>query len=291
MNKITNTVKFGLMFRDKDTTISTAPNIKAYEKIELKSTKPIVFAVIKNLESDGLLFYGDQIVAIKNKKIENMYDFYIEKNKLKWNSSFNFKVLRDKKLLNIKIQLKSLNNWKKSYPRIGIDVVFKRNKIKISEVSFLSSALPKWNSDTKVKTGDHIISINGQKISNLRDFAKEVENCVPNKKINISISRPELKKFLIKIISYEDFLKLNREFCFHHWPKKAAEILVKEYEANDYFLDEKYKLKVAIDNINPGYHKQLSRTVKTGIGKGRFKLTPKGKIKASRKNKTAKFYT
>ena len=294
MKKIKNTVKFGLLFKDRNHMISTAPHLNGYKdaSIKLDEIKPIVFTVFKNLESEGLVFSGDKIVAINNNKIKNMYDFYIQKNKLAWNSNVYFKIFRKNKFINVKVRLKSFNNWKKRFPRIGIDIIKKSKYVEISEVQTLSSALPKWGSNTKIKTGDKLISINNRKINQLSDVSEAIGNCIPKKFMTIeALNEYGVFKTKIKVISYEDFLKLNREFCMGFWPEKAAIILCKEYEDNDFYLDEKYKSKIIEKYSGESYNKKLLKAAKIGVKKGRLKLTPKGRLKSSRKTKSVKLYT
>ena len=58
----------------------------SYDKKQLKRVKPKVYTVIKGLESDGILKFGDLILKLSKYKINNLYDFCKAKNKLKWNS-------------------------------------------------------------------------------------------------------------------------------------------------------------------------------------------------------------
>ena len=79
----------------------------------------------------------------------------------------------------------------------------------------------------------------------------------------------------IRIINFNEFIKLNRKFCKQHWPKNVSSFLVKKYEDNDFYLNEKYKLKI----LKPHWTtKQLVKTYSSGLKKGRFKLTKKGKL-------------
>ena len=118
------------MFKDeaKDF-ISTAPNIKGYTKEELIDSKPIVFCAYKGLESYQSLIYGDKILSINGKKIKNMYEFYKIKNKLSWNSKVNFSFIRNTQKKDVTIKLKSLNNWKKKFPRLGFDLKQNNNYV------------------------------------------------------------------------------------------------------------------------------------------------------------------
>ena len=49
---------------------------------------------------------------------------------------------------------------------------------------------------------------------------------------NIKLIVKKAKDFKIKIINYNGFLKLNEKLCRSYWPKKAADILLNEYEEN-----------------------------------------------------------
>ena len=84
-NKIS--VKFGIYFKDRNEVITTATNVKHFKKEQLKKIKPYIFTVIKGLESDGVLQIKDLILQLGKFKINNVYDFFLAKNKLKWKST------------------------------------------------------------------------------------------------------------------------------------------------------------------------------------------------------------
>ena len=286
-----STVKFGLMFKDeaKDF-ISTAPNIKGYTKEELIDSKPIVFCAYKGLESYQSLIYGDKILSINGKKIKNMYEFYKIKNKLSWNSKVNFSFIRNTQKKDVTIKLKSFNNWKKKFPRLGFDLKQNNNYVEFFDLQMLSSVLPKWTSNTKIQSGDKILSLNNKKITTIKDVSDVMSDFIPNKIMKISVFNENgVINTKIKVISYNSFLKLNREFCSKYWPKKAAEILCKEYENNDFFLSEKYKQKIIKKYEKPTYKKTLLKAANIALKKGRLKLTKKGKLRT--KNKSIRLYT
>ena len=93
-NKIS--VKFGIYFKDRNEVITTATNVKHFKKEQLKKIKPYIFTVIKGLESDGVLQIKDLILQLGKFKINNVYDFFLAKNKLKWNSNIKIQIKRNK---------------------------------------------------------------------------------------------------------------------------------------------------------------------------------------------------
>ena len=89
--------KFGIIFKDANIEVAGSTNLKAWDKDEqakLKTIKPIVYIVFKNLEGYKILKFGDLIIQINKKKINNIYELLIERKKLKWNSTINFKIIR-----------------------------------------------------------------------------------------------------------------------------------------------------------------------------------------------------
>ena len=118
-------LKFGVLFRDDKDAIPGWQNLQNYDENEIakfKLIKPIVYIAFKNLEGYKILKFGDLIVQINKKKINNAYDLLIERNKLKWNSTVNFKIKRNKKYLDLKIKFNSFDYWKKNFPKLGFDV-------------------------------------------------------------------------------------------------------------------------------------------------------------------------
>ena len=100
-NKIS--VKFGIYFKDRNEVITTATNVKHFKKEQLKKIKPYIFTVIKGLESDGVLQIKDLILKLGKFKINNVYDFFLAKNKLKWNSNIKIQIKRNKKILDLSL--------------------------------------------------------------------------------------------------------------------------------------------------------------------------------------------
>ena len=89
--------KFGIILKDSSIEVSGSTNLKVWNKDEqakLKTIKPIVYIVFKSLEGYKILKFGDLIVQINKKKINNIYELLIERKKLKWNSIVNFKIKR-----------------------------------------------------------------------------------------------------------------------------------------------------------------------------------------------------
>lgn len=76
-------VKFGFFFKDKYELIPTSNNIKAYSSKQLRSIKPRISSVLKGLESENKLRIGDVILKLDKYKINNVYDFFKAKKKIK----------------------------------------------------------------------------------------------------------------------------------------------------------------------------------------------------------------
>lgn len=285
-----NSVKFGFYLKGEKDILSTHSNIKFFTKEELNS-KPIIFCSFKGLEGDSLLNYGDQIISINKKKIKNFRDFYKVKNKLRWNSKILIELLRKDKKIILPLKVKSFDNWKKKFPKLGFDIKKEGKYMVFKEISIMSTFLPKINSISKIKTGDKLISLNNLYIKTYKDLSNALETCVPNKTMKVTaLNEYGLFKTSYKVISFDRFLKLNRDFCYKYWPKKAAEILVKEYEENDFYLDLKYKMKIIEKYETPSYKKTIHNFAKTAYKAGRLKLTKTGKFKKY-KDKSLKFYT
>ena len=277
-----NAVNFGIIFFEKNKTVSGSTNIKHENKEELKSIKPVVFCCFKNLEAYRILEFGDLILKKKKKKITNMYEFLIARDKLKWNSFVKLKIKRGRKNLDLKVKLKSFAYWKKNFPRLGFEIIKKKGSVEVSNTSILSSIVPKFDSPPSILKGDKIVSISVDrlnfKINSLRTLANVLDICIPKEKIKINILRDgKLYYQKFTVISFEEFLKLNREFCYGYWPKQAAKILLKKYEENDFYLDLDYKMKIIKKYSDDKYKKSLFSIAKKGINKGRFKLSPKGR--------------
>ena len=241
---------------------------------QLKSIKPKIYSVFKGLESENILKIKDVILKIGKFKINNVYDVFKAKNKQKWNSTVDIIVKRNTKILNLKIRIKSFNNWKKKHPRIGLHAEKKDSNIVISSTNVMSSVSPTAGFGTRPKLdiGDRLISINEEKITKLDDFFHSIQNMVPGVIVNFKFLRDGiLLEEDIKIISVGDFIKINRKFCKQYWPKTVSSLLVKEYEENDFYLDEKYKHKILSNEWkNKKESKRTIRAVNREI-KNRYK--------------------
>ena len=274
-------VKFGFYFKDKNRLISTANNIKAFLPKQLKNIKPKICSVLKGLESENILKAKDIILKIDKFKIKNVYDVFKARTKLKWNSIVNIEVKRNTQVLNYHLKIKSFDNWKKKQSRIGIDVEKKSGIIVVSSVDIMSSALPEFLSDSTLKVGDQLVSINGKNINKLEDFYLSIQDMVPGIIVNFKFLRNNFPmEEDIRIISFNEFIKLNRKFCKQYWPKSVSGLLVKEYEDNDFYLNEKYKQKILIPEWNT---KKVLKFTKKAIKKGRLKLTKAGKLSTRKK--------
>lgn len=279
-------VKFGFFFKDKYELIPTSNNIKAYSSKQLRSIKPRISSVLKGLESENKLRIGDVILKLDKYKINNVYDFFKAKKKLKWNSSVILKIIRNKKEQDIKLDIKNFLNFKKKFPRLGIEVERKSNDLIISNVSMMSSVVPEFTSATTLRVNDRIISIDHQKIENFDKYCSVLQNIVPGRIVHFLVARDEQQIGVdIKIISFGEFIKLNRKFCKNYWPKEVWKQLVDEYEDNDFYLSESYKIKMIVKKeYIKKYSKKIVKTGISGFKQGRFKFTKKGKIKTIRKN-------
>jgi hypothetical protein len=274
-------VKFGFYFKDKNRLISTANNIKAFLPKQLKNIKPKICSVLKGLESENILKAKDIILKIDKFKIKNVYDVFKARTKLKWNSIVNIEVKRNTQVLNYHLKIKSFDNWKKKQSRIGIDVEKKSGIIVVSSVDIMSSALPEFLSDSTLKVGDQLVSINGKNINKLEDFYLSIQDMVPGIIVNFKFLRNNFPmEEDIRIISFNEFIKLNRKFCKQYWPKSVSGLLVKEYEDNDFYLNEKYKQKILRPEWNT---KKVLKFTKKAIKKGRLKLTKSGKLSTRKK--------
>ena len=274
-------VKFGFYFKDKNRLISTANNIKAFLPKQLKNIKPKICSVHKGLESENILKAKDIILKIDKFKIKNVYDVFKARTKLKWNSIVNIEVKRNTQVLNYHLKIKSFDNWKKKQSRIGIDVEKKSGIIVVSSVDIMSSALPEFLSDSTLKVGDQLVSINGKNINKLEDFYLSIQDMVPGIIVNFKFLRNNFPmEEDIRIISFNEFIKLNRKFCKQYWPKSVSGLLVKEYEDNDFYLNEKYKQKILRPEWNT---KKVLKFTKKAIKKGRLKLTKSGKLSTRKK--------
>lgn len=223
---------------------------------DLKKSKPIISGVLRNSESYKILRESDLIISINNNKINNCNDLSKIIKKLKWGKKVIFKVKRNQKIIEKEITPISFDRWKNKMPRLGIDVIEKedlltnKSNIEVNEVFTISSARPgityilKDSSKTKlIEVGDVIISINSKKINSLKDWVIYSNKLIPGEIANIKIKDKSNHTSIIKmkIISYANFIKENDRICRTYWPKKAADILLKEYEENDFYVDDKWK--------------------------------------------------
>ena len=267
-------VKLGFYFKDKNDVCTTDSNLKNYDKKELQALKPEISLVINGLESYGILTSGDLILKLDNYKINNVYDFLKAKNKLKWNSKIKIQIKRNQKILDFKLEIKSFENWKKRRPVVGITVKNIKGKIVVSKIGVMSSALPEFLSDTTIKKDDVLVSVDNHDIKKIKDFNQALQDCIPGRIINIKFLRDEILMDVdIRIISFNEFIKLNRKFCKQYWPKAVSGILVKEYEENDFYLNENYKTKM----LNPHWKskRNLSKLIEKAYRKGRIKIKNK----------------
>lgn len=221
-----------------------------------KKTKPIICGVQKNSESYNVLREDDLIISVNNKKVKNFHDLLKIRKKLKWGKKVKFKIKRNGKFVEKNIFLDSFEKWKKKIIQLGINVIqkqdllTKKNFVEVSNIDILSSAKPglinEFFRKILIETGDIIISLNSKKIKSIKDWDFHSNKLTPGETaiFEVKKSNNNVHKIKIKIINYNGFLKLNEKLCRSYWPKKAADILLKEYEENDFYLSEKRKENV-----------------------------------------------
>ena len=252
MKKQKHKVRFSFDIRGENKEL-----IDRYSDIKvLKKSKPIICGVQRNSESYKILIENDLIISINNKKITNCYDLSKIIKKLKWGKKTIFKVKRNGKIIEKEITPISFDKWKNKQSDLGISVIEKKDlltnklNVEVKKVGMISSARPgityifKNSSKTKLIDIDHvIISLNSKKINSLKDWDLYSTKLIPGEIANIKIKDIGNYTSLIKmkITSYGNFIKENKKICRKYWPKKAADILLKEYEENDFYADDKWE--------------------------------------------------
>jgi len=252
MKKQKHKVRFSFDIRGENKDL-----IDRYSDIKvLEKSKPIICGVQRNSESYKILIENDLIISINNKKINNCYDLSKIIKKLKWGKKTAFKVKRNGKIIEKEITPISFDKWKNKISDLGISVVEKKDvltnklNVEVKQVHKVSSARPGmtfiFKDSSKIKLieeGDTIISLNSKKINSLKDWDLYSSKLIPGEIANIKIKDTGNFASLIKmkITSFGNFLKVNEKGCRKYWPKRAADILLKEYEENDYYVDDKWE--------------------------------------------------
>ena len=228
--KIKHEVRVGFHFRDRN------------HKIILRDQKdaddpPIISIVRESFEYGEKFKINDLILSVNGKKIKTINEWFRIKEKLKWNQKIKFVLLRDKTKIVSTIQPKSFDEFKQKTIMIGVDVVkYLKNFVKVSNIDLFSSERPSIESEILIEKNDIILSINNNKISSIEDFDRETFKLKHGDNIIYKLKRKNkiITTKKIKIINYNDFLKLNEDHCRKYMNKIQADTMLREYEEGDY---------------------------------------------------------
>ena len=228
--KIKHEVRVGFHFRDRN------------HKIILRDQKdaddpPIISIVRESFEYGEKFKINDLILSVNGKKIKTVNEWFRIKEKLKWNQKIKFVLLRDKTKIVSTIQPKSFDEFKQKTIMIGVDVVkYLKNFLKVSNIDLFSSERPSIESEILVEKNDIILSINNNKISSIEDFDRETFKLKHGDNIIYKLKRKNkiITTKKIKIINFNDFLKLNEDHCRKYMNKIQADTMLREYEEGDY---------------------------------------------------------
>ena len=228
--KIKHEVRVGFHFRDRN------------HKIILRDQKdaddpPIISIVRESFEYGEKFKINDLILSVNGKKIKTIKEWFRIKEKLKWNQKIKFVLLRDKTKIVSTIQPKSFDEFKQKTIMIGVDVVkYLKNFVKVSNIDLFSSERPSIESEILIEKNDIILSINNNKISSIEDFDRETFKLKHGDNIIYKLKRKNkiITTKKIKIINFNDFLKLNEDHCRKYMNKIQADTILREYEEGDY---------------------------------------------------------
>ena len=228
--KIKHEVRVGFHFRDRN------------HKIILRDQKdaddpPIISIVRESFEYGEKFKINDLILSVNGKKIKTINEWFRIKEKLKWNQKIKFVLLRDKTKIVSTIQPKSFDEFKQKTIMIGVDVVkYLKNFVKVSNIDLFSSERPSIESEILIEKNDIILSINNNKISSIEDFDRETFKLKHGDNIIYKLKRKNkiITTKKIKIINFNDFLKLNEDHCRKYMNKIQADTILREYEEGDY---------------------------------------------------------
>ena len=224
-------VRFNFFFRDKNNKIVMRDVEDSHD------TKPRIKGVQNASESHGHLEINDLILSINGNPTKTISDYIKEKRKLQWGQEVTFEIERKGKILKKYITPISFESWKEKMVSLGIDVLTHKKKyIKVSNIQFLLSARPKFDSPTLIVEGDIIISVNSKKIGSIEDWDREISRFKPGQTITFKVKR-KMKGIIsekITLINFNDFLKNNEEHVRKYNSKKVADLMLKEYEEGDY---------------------------------------------------------
>ena len=228
--KIKHEVRVGFHFRDRN------------HKIILRDQKdaddpPKISIVRESFEYGEKFKINDLILSVNGKKIKTIKEWFRIKEKLKWNQKIKFVLLRDKTKIVSTIQPKSFDEIKQKIIMIGVDVVkYLKNFVKVSNIDLFSSERPSIESEILIEKNDIILSINNNKISSIEDFDRETFKLKHGDNIIYKLKRKNkiITTKKIKIINFNDFLKLNEDHCRKYMNKIQADTMLREYEEGDY---------------------------------------------------------
>lgn len=228
--KIKHEVRVGFHFRDR--------NHKIILRNQKDADDPPIISIVRESFGYGEKFkINDLILSVNGKKIKTINEWFRIKEKLKWNQKIKFVLLRDKTKIVSTIQLKSFDEFKQKTIMIGVDVVkYLKNFVKVSNIDLFSSERPSIESEILIEKNDIILSINNNKISSIEDFDRETFKLKHGDNIIYKLKRKNkiITTKKIKIINFNDFLKLNEDHCRKYMNKIQADTILREYEEGDY---------------------------------------------------------
>ena len=228
--KIKHEVRVGFHFRDR--------NHKIILRNQKDADDPPIISIVRESFGYGEKFkINDLILSVNGKKIKTINEWFRIKEKLKWNQKIKFVLLRDKTKIVSTIQLKSFDEFKQKTIMIGVDVVkYLKNFVKVSNIDLFSSERPSIESEILIEKNDIILSINNNKISSIEDFDRETFKLKHGDNIIYKLKRKNkiITTKKIKIINFNDFLKLYEDHCRKYMNKIQADTILREYEEGDY---------------------------------------------------------
>ena len=228
--KIKHEVRVGFHFRDR--------NHKIILRDQKDADDPPIISIVRESFGYGEKFkINDLILSVNGKKIKTINEWFRIKEKLKWKQKIKFVLLRDKTKIVSTIQLKSFDEFKQKTIMIGVDVVkYLKNFVKVSNIDLFSSERPSIESEILIEKNDIILSINNNKISSIEDFDRETFKLKHGDNIIYKLKRKNkiITTKKIKIINFNDFLKLYEDHCRKYMNKIQADTILREYEEGDY---------------------------------------------------------
>ena len=197
---------------------------------EKESTLLIVFVQSGSI-SDKKFHIGDLIKSVNGIKVINRIELDNEVNKVNWGEEVVFEVERKNKIEKVKIKTISFDNYKKKHAHWSLELKEEKKQIKIESYGI------EYNYDDYFTIGDVLLEINSKKINSISEFTSEKSKYRVGDKIKLKIQRknqPQPKIVEIKLISFEEAIKLNKKSCDNYMYKKAGSLLFKEWVESDY---------------------------------------------------------